>query len=108
MNYTDAVLARVWLKAATIDAENERRGFRKDACGAWIRWSDYGNRNSQFGWEIDHGRPQALGGSDRIGNLRPLHWRNNAAKSDAGLVCAVTSLGIQNVVKNTGLGHGLF
>ncbi len=51
---------------------------RKDAFGWFIRWSDYGNRNSDYGWEIDHAHPTILGGSDNLSNLRALHWRNNA------------------------------
>jgi hypothetical protein len=41
-------------------------------------------------------RPKGAG--DQISNLRPLQWKNNAAKADKGrLVCAVTSAGNMNV-----------
>lgn len=52
---------------------------RKDAFGWWIVWDEYGNRNSEYGWEIDHIQPTALGGGDTAANLRALHWRNNAS-----------------------------
>ncbi len=51
--------------------------FRVDDYGNIIRWEDYGNTNSEYGWEIDHIHPSALGGSDRYANLRALHFRTN-------------------------------
>ena len=49
-----------------------------DALGASVRYSDYGDRSSAFGWELDHHPiPKALGGDDAIENLRALHWRSN-------------------------------
>lgn len=56
--------------------------FRKDACGAWIRWDKYGNQQSDMGWEIDHVYPLSLGGTDEPENLRALHYQNNASKGD--------------------------
>ena len=72
----------VWAKAHYADPENERRGFRRDSNGTWIRYQDYGDRNSEYGWEIDHISPTALGGSDTLENLRPLHFKANIQKSD--------------------------
>lgn len=56
---------------------------RKDACGAWIKWADYGDTNSEWGWEIDHIHPVVLGGTDHPNNLQALHWKNNRAKGDS-------------------------
>ncbi len=83
-------LWRVWSKAIIILGQDSRL-LRKDQCGAWIKWTDYGNRNSAFGWEIDHITPTSKGGSDYLFNLRPLHWRNNARKSDGSLICVVNA-----------------
>ncbi|OGQ22812.1 MAG: hypothetical protein A3I05_08115 [Deltaproteobacteria bacterium RIFCSPLOWO2_02_FULL_44_10] len=81
MNLTQEQLKQIWFKAKNAGAENDRNGFRKDKYGAWIKWSDYGNRNSQYGWEVDHIIATANGGSDTMSNLCPLHWKNNASKS---------------------------
>ncbi len=96
MNLTKDDLDKIWAKAEHCGADNEKNGYRKDQCGAWIKRSEYGNRNSHYGWEADHIKPAANGGSDAIGNLRPLHWENNAAKSDGRLVCVVKANGNQN------------
>lgn len=56
--------------------------WRYDPYGRVMKWQDYGNRNSQFGWEIDHVKPQSAGGSDNLSNLQALNWQSNAAKSD--------------------------
>jgi len=49
---------------------------RMDCDGRYIRWLDYG-KLSQFGWEIDHIHPIALGGPDILSNLRARHWQGN-------------------------------
>ncbi|MBY3255603.1 HNH endonuclease [Rhizobium laguerreae] len=94
----------VWGKLehhATLDP----REWRNDAHGRLIRFSDYGRRDSDYGWELDHYPvPKALGGSDDLSNIRALHWRGNAVHG--GLL----GLGLASLSKNekpSGLG-GLF
>lgn len=82
MYLTEKQRWQIWLKAQYAGEKNEGNGFRKDQYGDWIKWSDYGNRNSQYGWEVDHIIATANGGSDDLTNLRPLHWKNNSFKSD--------------------------
>ncbi|MCY3788620.1 MAG: HNH endonuclease signature motif containing protein [Gemmatimonadetes bacterium] len=70
----------VWKKGKIVP-NNNPDVYRKDVCGAFIRRDQYGTQ-AEYGWEIDHIKPVSKGGSDYIGNLRPLHWRNNDAKGD--------------------------
>lgn len=88
--YTPQELLLIWSKAVVVPGVNPAVR-RKDICGAWIDWAAYGNRQSQYGWEVDHAIPLANGGPHHINNVRPLHWQNNARKSDGALVCAVTA-----------------
>lgn len=67
----------VWAKGQIIQ-NYDPAVWRRDAFGHAIRYSDYGDRNSTYGWEIDHIHASALGGSDDLSNLRPLHCKNNA------------------------------
>ena len=55
--------------------------FRKDCLGNVVRYADYGNRHSPFGWELDTiSRNVGLTDPD---NLQALHWKTVAAKSDS-------------------------
>jgi hypothetical protein len=95
MAFDDATVQAVWDKGSRI-AGNDPALWRQDSCGAWIGRRNYGNRNSQYGWEIDHIRSD---GGDGLSNLQPLQWENNIAKSDGRQVCVVVSRGNQNVPK---------
>lgn len=79
-----------------IAGTNDPNVWRLDECGAWMHYPSHGNRNSQYGWEIDHIKPSSQGGSDDVSNLRPLQWQNNASKNDGRLKCAVTAKGKDN------------
>lgn len=84
---TKELIEQVWEKGRII-ADYDKNSIRQDACGAWIRFDKYGDRNSVFGWEIDHIYPESILRErkvpdeeiDCIDNLRPLNWINNDSK----------------------------
>ncbi|SRR6266849_7770348 len=98
MAFDKATIQKVWEKATPV-ANNDPARWRKDECGAWIGFKEYGNRKSDYGWEMDHIVPAKPGqkDDDSLSNLRPLHWENNVRKSDGTLDCIVTSQGKKNV-----------
>ena len=94
-SWSDKTKLDVWNKGEIVSDHDETE-YRKDQCGAWMQYSKHGDRNSSFGWEIDHIKPESAGGSDNLSNLRPLQWENNNAKSDGKLTCPVISNGKSN------------
>ena len=95
MSWTHEQKSAAWNKAKAV-GNNDPKKYRKDECGAWIKWTDYGDRNSQYGWEVDHITSKDHGGTDADSNLRALQWQNNAAKSSGRLKCVVTANGTDN------------
>jgi hypothetical protein len=95
MAWNEQTVEAVWKKGKIVQG-NEPSRWRKDDCGAWIGRVEYGNRESQYGWEVDHVDPK---GGDGIGNLRPLQWQNNVDKSDGRLKCSVIASGKDNVAR---------
>ena len=85
----DEKCMEVWKKGKQVPP-HDPSVWRKDVCGAWIKFEDYGT-DTEHGWVQDHIRPKALGGSDQTSNLQPLHHKNNRAKSDTVLKCVVTA-----------------
>lgn len=79
-----------WQSAQIVEEYNPAR-IRKDACGAWIAYADFNNRNSLFGWELDHiypvsrlkllNVPEALW--DNPLNIRAFHWQNIRSKGNS-------------------------
>ena len=96
MPFTNSQILEVWQKGKIVPGYDVSK-YRKDQCDALMTFNEYGNRNSRYGWEIDHIKPVSEGGTDEISNLRPLQWENSAAKSGGRLVCVVTSSEIINV-----------
>ena len=79
--FDNATIEAVWKKGQIVAGYDEKV-YRKDTCGAWMQRSEYGNTGSKYGWEVDHIKPVAAGGSDDLSNLQPLHWENNRQKGD--------------------------
>jgi hypothetical protein len=72
----------VWEKALVIPSLlSHPDHVRRDALGNTIRFDQYGNANSPYGWDFDHFPvPRALGGGDDVSNLRPLHCSANRSR----------------------------
>lgn len=71
-----------WSRTTPVGPHANAWEFRKDKLGNLVRYADFGNRKSPFGWELDFIVPRALGGSTKEENLQALHWRATAARSD--------------------------
>jgi len=95
MAFDEATKIAVWNKGK-IAGTNDPKVYRKDECDAWMQYSKYGDRNSTYGWEVDHITSQDHGGTDAMSNLRPLQWENNASKGAGRLKCTVTAKGEKN------------
>lgn len=70
-----------WSRTSPVGGHTNAWEFRKDRLGNMVRWADYGNRKSPFGWELDYVEPKSVGGNNSPDNLQALHWRATAARS---------------------------
>ena len=70
-----------WARTSPVSDRGQSWDFRKDCLGNVVRYSDYGKRNSPFGWELDFVLPRKLVGAD-LDNVQALHWKACAARAD--------------------------
>ena len=77
-SFDETTIEAVWKKGTP---EPGLSSLRKDVCGASMQREKYGT-TEKHGWEIDHKKPIAKGGTDDLNNLQPLQWENNRHKSD--------------------------
>jgi 5-methylcytosine-specific restriction endonuclease McrA len=75
-----ATLLNIWSKGVAVEGYDPAV-FRQDVCGNWMQFDQHG-QESDYGWEIDHILPRALGGMTYPANLQPLWWRNNRRKGN--------------------------
>jgi 5-methylcytosine-specific restriction endonuclease McrA len=80
-SFSEQTIQSVWEKGKEIPAFSSKV-WRWDKCGLIMKRYEYGNRQSDYGWEVDHINPVANGGHDVLSNLQPLNWKNNASKED--------------------------
>lgn len=71
----------LWLKAYVIAGLNASL-YRADFKGRVIAWQNYGDRDSEYGWEGGHIQAKCEGGSDDLCNLQPEHWKTNLEKEE--------------------------
>ena len=83
MSFNTQQIEAVWQKGKIIP-DFDAGTWRRDVCGTPLKKSEYGNRQSKYGWEIDQINPN---GGDQLSNLQTLQWENNVAKSNGTLVC---------------------
>jgi len=81
-SWSEQTKISVWKKGSEIPGYDAGI-WRHDTYGSVMKFSEYGNRSSDHGWEIDHITPVANGGGDEPNNLQPLNWKNNASKGDS-------------------------
>jgi len=94
MNLLEDLKRAAWARTSPVVGQPNAWEFRKDCLGNLVRYADFGKRNSPFGWELDHIAPRHMGGTTDPENLRVLHWRASAAKSEnlpAGLLAGEES-----------------
>ena len=92
--YSEEVIEQLWELATPVDG-NDPEVWRKDEFGAWIARDDYGNRDSEFGWEAD----EIPGTSPKMGiaHLRAIHWQNYLDPYTTATQSRVTAEGLHNV-----------
>lgn len=88
-NWTEEEKRKIWNKADT-DPFNNPDLWRKDQCGAWMYWPNYGapaagEPHTSYKWQIDHIKPESKGGDDIVSNARPLQWYNNDSRQNGRL-----------------------
>ena len=71
----------VWNKAKRISGKDPSK-YRVDPYGNEMYYDSYGTDTAK-GWEIDHIKPTARGGSDATVNLQALNTKVNRQKGDS-------------------------
>ena len=76
-----SIVDKVWNKAKKIRGKDPKK-IRQDPYGNEIHRNQYG-KNTKYGWEIDHIKPESRGGSNNLQNLQALKTSVNRAKGDS-------------------------
>ncbi len=64
-----------WERCARIPG-CDKAVWRQDAEGRVIRWADFGDRFSRYGWEVvSRPHPGVLGRALSVKRLEAIHWR---------------------------------
>ena len=71
-----------WARTSPVAGQMNSWEFRKDCLGNMVRYADFGNRHSPFGWELDYVGPRTPGATNNPDNLQALNWKAVAARSE--------------------------
>ena len=77
--FSQDIIDAVWEKSYDFSPKGQSAS---DAYGNRIKYAKHGRTDSPFGWEIDHIKPVAKGGTDDLHNSQPFQWQANRFKSD--------------------------
>lgn len=77
---TKKQIEHAWQKGEPIKGKNPNL-YRKDEFGNEIYKPSYGKVGKK-GWEVDHSKPKAKGGTNSKKNLKPIQTRENRRKRD--------------------------
>ena len=83
MSMLEDLKRAAWARTSPVTGQSNSWEFRKDVLGNLVRYADFGNRHSPFGWELDLIVPSILGGSSDAENLQVLHWKAGAARKES-------------------------
>ncbi len=82
MTMLEDIKRSAWARTSPVSGQPHSWEFRKDCLGNLVRYADFGNRHSPFGWELDFIVSRSLGGTSDPENLQALHWKATAARSE--------------------------
>lgn len=94
-NEKEDIIKIIWEKGHS-DRVNDPNIWRKDECGAWIKCSEFGNMNSQYGWVISECN-SVFEDPNSVTKI-PLQWQNDIVSKNKGkFTCAVIASGKNNI-----------
>ena len=79
-NYDKETLDKIFRKGSEIKGKNPDL-YRKDVNGN-VMYRHSSGKYSPMGWNVDHIKAKANGGSDSMRNLQPMNSRANSSKGN--------------------------
>ena len=77
MSMLEDLKRAAWGRTSPVQGQMNSWEFRKDCLGNLIRYADFGNRHSPFGWELEYITAMLSAGTSPD-NVQALHWKANA------------------------------
>ena len=87
MEFDNETVQSVWEKARATNDQNPDE-WRKDECGAWIKFDQYGHQASEYGWKIESIK---AGDQHKLENLRPFQHENSFVLATGQARCRITA-----------------